>query len=84
MLTRAEAARKYHLMPDRIGDLVVLGDEHTVFGNLDAEYEKLPDNYHIHGSEYEAFVPLFVFNAHHAPSASYFSSNYKIAARLFR
>ena len=68
VLTRAEAAETYHLMGNRIGDIVVPGDEHTVFGNLDAEYEKLPDNYRTHGSEYEVTVPLYVFNAHLAPS----------------
>jgi phosphonoacetate hydrolase len=84
VLTRDEAAKKFQLMSDRIGDLVVLGDENTVFGNLDTEYEELPDNYRTHGSIHEATVPLFVYNAYNAPAADFFSSNYKIAAWLFR
>lgn len=84
VLTRKEAADKFHLMPGRIGDLVVLADEHTVFGNLDTEYENLPANYRTHGSLYEAKVPLFVYNAKNAPAANYFSVNYKLAAWLFR
>lgn len=84
VLTRAEAAQKYHLMPNRIGDLMLLGDKETVFGALEAgAYEKLPDNYRSHGSSYEAHVPLFVYNAKDAPSKSYFNYNFKLAAWLF-
>src|SRR5205807_5357790 len=35
VLTRSEAARRFRLMPARIGELVVLGDRETVFGSLD-------------------------------------------------
>lgn len=84
VLTKAEAVKKYHLMPNRIGDFMVLGDRETVFGHLETgSYEKLPDTYRSHGSEYEAQVPLFVFNAKKAPSADYFNWNYKLAAWLF-
>ena len=34
VMTREQAARIFRLMPSRIGDLVVLGDRDTVFGNL--------------------------------------------------
>jgi hypothetical protein len=34
VLRREEAATRFHLNPDRIGDLVVLGDRSTVFGEL--------------------------------------------------
>jgi phosphonoacetate hydrolase len=84
VLSRKEAAKKFHLMPERIGDLVVLGNSKTVFGDLDTSYEILPANYRSHGSIYEANVPVFIYNAHHAPPASYFSSNYKIASWLYR
>jgi phosphonoacetate hydrolase len=84
VLTREEAARKFHLMSTRIGDLVVLADKNTVFGNLDIEYEDLPANYRSHGSIYEARVPLFVYNAHNAPPAIFFDSNYKLASWLSR
>jgi phosphonoacetate hydrolase len=84
VLTREEAAKKFHLMSGRIGDLVVLGDENTVFGNLDTEYETLPANYRTHGSIHEAIVPLFVYNAPNAPAPGFFSSNYKLAAWLYK
>ena len=84
VLTRAQAAKKFHLMPGRIGDLVVLGDRNTVFGNLDKEYESLPGNYRTHGSTYEAKVPIFIYQAHNAPPADFFTANYKIAAWLFK
>ena len=84
VLTREEAVRKFHLMSARIGDLIVLADKNTVFGNVDSEYEDLPANYRSHGSIYEAMVPLFVYNAPDAPSANFFDSNYKLASWLFR
>ncbi len=84
VLTRSEAAKKYHLMPGRIGDFMVLGDINTVFGELNGHaYEQLPDNYRSHGSTYEAQVPLFVYNTKTAPPASYFNWNYQLAAWLF-
>jgi len=83
VLTRTEAAERFHLMPDRIGDFMVLGNVNTVFGQLDVAYEKLDDSYRSHGSTYETNVPLFVYNAKSAPSASYFDWNYKLAAWLF-
>jgi phosphonoacetate hydrolase len=84
VLTRAEAVRQYHLMADRIGDLMVLGNKTTVFGQLDAESEKLPTTYRSHGSAYECRVPLFVYNAKQAPAAAFFDFNYKVAAWLYR
>jgi len=84
ILTRSQAAAKFHLMPGRIGDFMVLGDINTVFGDLNgAAYEKEPDTYRSHGSTYEAHVPVFVYNAKTAPPAAYFTSNYKLAAWLF-
>jgi phosphonoacetate hydrolase len=85
VLTRKEAVKKYHLMPGRIGDFMVLGDINTVFGQLNGNaYEQLPDTYRSHGSAYEAETPLFVYNAKNAPKASYFTANYKLAAWLFQ
>jgi phosphonoacetate hydrolase len=64
VLDRAEAAARLRLHPGRIGDLVVLGDADTVFGDLDdgAAMESLPDDYRSHGSLHELDVPLYVFN----------------------
>lgn len=85
VLTKQEAIEKYGLLPDRVGDLMVLGNKLTVFGQLaDVESEKLPANYRSHGSTYECIVPLFVYNAKQAPGASFFDHNYKLAAWLYR
>ncbi len=64
VLRREEAASRFHLNPDRIGDLIVLGDRDTVFGELPPghESERLPEDYRSHGSLYEQKVPLFAFN----------------------
>lgn len=84
VITRQEAAKRYHLKADRIGDLIVLGDRNTVFGKLEeAESRSLPDNYRTHGSIYEAEVPLFIYNARNMPAASYFTHNFKLAAWLY-
>jgi phosphonoacetate hydrolase len=83
VLTRGEAAARFRLMPSRIGELVVLGDGETVFGNLDAELVSLPPEYRSHGSLDEAKVPLVVYNAPRAPEAGYFRSNVDLTRWLF-
>jgi len=83
VLGRAEAAARYHLMADRIGDLAVFGDRDTVFGDLDEEMEALPEEYRSHGSTSELDVPLFVFNAVGAPAAEYFGHNFDVARWLY-
>jgi phosphonoacetate hydrolase len=45
VLTRSQAAQEFNLMPSRIGDLVVLGDRDTVFGDLETAVEVLPKSY---------------------------------------
>ena len=64
VLTRDEAAVAFRLLPERIGDLVVLGDADTVFGELPGEedLEPLEDGYRSHGSLYEQPVPLITYN----------------------
>lgn len=64
VLPREQAAERYELMPERIGELVVIGDEHTVFGELpgEAEREELEDGYRSHGSLHERAVPLVEYN----------------------
>jgi phosphonoacetate hydrolase len=83
VLTRSEAARRFRLMPSRIGELVVLGDAGTVFGRLDSEAASLPAEYRSHGGMAEAKVPLVVFNAAHAPGAEFFGSNVDLTRWLF-
>ncbi|WP_190295256.1 alkaline phosphatase family protein [Mucilaginibacter rubeus] len=83
VLTRAEAAKKYHLPPNRIGDLVVLGDSTTVFGDLETGAEEdLPETYRSHGSVYEIKVPVIILNAAKMPLDSYFNYNKDLAAWL--
>ena len=82
ILTREEAAREFHLMASRIGDLIVLGDKDTVFGELDDEKESFP-GLRSHGSLHEVDVPLFVYNAKGAPSADYFNHNLDLARWLY-
>lgn len=84
VLTKKQAAERFHLMPERIGDLIVLGDSTTVFGDLDTESENLPATYRSHGSSFDAKVPLFVYNAKNAPPAEYFTHNYLLASWLYR
>ena len=83
VLTRSEAARRFHLMPSRIGDLVVLGDKHTVFGDLDTESEALPPEYRSHGSMYERDVPLMIHNADAKLSPDDFRYNRDLARWLY-
>lgn len=84
VLTREEAAGRYHLLPSRIGDLVVLADSVTVFGDLgNTAEEELPANYRTHGSEYEQRIPLIILNAGKTPPASYFHYNKDLVAWLF-
>jgi phosphonoacetate hydrolase len=83
VLTRAEAAAEFNLMPGRIGDLVVLGDRETVFGNLETAVETLPPRYRTHGSVHELAVPIVIHNAPDAPQAGYFKHNLDLARWLF-
>ena len=83
VLTRADAARQYHLMPDRIGELAVFADRETVFGDLDVESETLPSTYRSHGSRYETDVPLFIYNAPAAPPSDYFEHNFDVGRWLY-
>ena len=53
---RDEAASRFRLMTERIGDLFVLGDAHTVFGPLKADRQEV--RLRSHGSAHEALVPL--------------------------
>jgi len=79
VLTRSEAAGRFHLMASRIGDLVVLGDRETVFGDLDSEREELPAEYRAHGSLHEIEVPLVIYNCEEKLSAVDFQSNRDLA-----
>jgi phosphonoacetate hydrolase len=84
VLNRTDAASRFRLMPERIGELVVLGDRDTVFGTLDSETVDLPPEYRSHGGLSEAKVPLVIHNATEAPGAEFFRSNVDLARWVFR
>jgi phosphonoacetate hydrolase len=83
VLTRAEAAAEFGLMASRLGDLVVLGDRETVFGNLDTAMEILPKGFRTHGSLHEMNVPVIIHNAPSAPPADYFLRNLDLARWMY-
>jgi phosphonoacetate hydrolase len=60
VLTREEAARRFALPPDRIGDLVVLGDRSTVLGKSAAYHDlsAVQRGLRSHGGLHEAEVPI--------------------------
>jgi phosphonoacetate hydrolase len=87
VLTRAEAAARFHLMPERIGELVVLGDRETVFGETEpaVEVEHLPPTFRTHGSLHEANVPLVIYNASGTlPTADTIRANFDMTRTLYR
>jgi phosphonoacetate hydrolase len=76
VLPRHEAAARFGLMPERIGELAVLGDAHTVFGELPGETEELEAGYRSHGSLHESDIPLVIYNSSVAlPPADAFTAN---------
>lgn len=54
--TRAQAAERFQLLPERIGDLLVLAQKDWLFGTLSAE--KAAIDLRSHGSRYESTVPI--------------------------
>ena len=59
--TAEEAAAKFRLHPDRIGDIFVLADRNTVFGEL--EQVQMPVSIRSHGSRHESGVPIIGYNS---------------------
>ena len=85
VLTRDEAARRFHLMPERIGELIVLGDKDTVFGDLEADFEALPPTLRTHGSLHETEIPMIIYNASGTlPPADRLQYNFDMTRDLFR
>jgi phosphonoacetate hydrolase len=85
VLTRQEAARRFHLMPERIGELIVLGDQDTVFGDLEADFEALPPTLRTHGSLHETEIPMIIYNASGTvPPADRLQHNFDMTRDLFR
>ena len=57
----ADAACKFRLHLERIGDIFVLADETTVFGELEVAVE--PTQVRSHGSRHESYVPIIGYNS---------------------
>jgi phosphonoacetate hydrolase len=79
-----EAARRFHLRPERIGELVVLGDKETVFGETQTELEALPSTFRTHGSLHETAVPLIIYNASGSLPLDSFQYNFDLTRNLWR
>jgi phosphonoacetate hydrolase len=76
VLPRHEAAARFGLMSERIGELAVFGDAHTVFGELPGETEELEPGYRSHGSLHESEIPLVIYNSSmELPPADAFTAN---------
>ena len=60
-LTRQEATARFDLMPERVGDIMVLADSVTVFGVMDEAEREV--RLRSHGSAHESVVPLWALNA---------------------
>jgi len=58
---REQAAKHFELMADRIGDVFVLADKDTVFGEF--ETVKVPVKVRSHGSGYESSVPIIAYGS---------------------
>ncbi|MGP8050480.1 MAG: alkaline phosphatase family protein [Desulfobaccales bacterium] len=85
VITRDEAVSRFRLPGEYIGDLMVLGDRATVFGDLETPGEDLPGTYRAHGSLYESDVPLLIYNWNgDLPEAEYFRYNLHLTRFLFR
>ncbi|MCG9128819.1 alkaline phosphatase family protein [Candidatus Poribacteria bacterium] len=56
-----EAAQNFNLHPERIGDIFLLADEHTVFGELQVGKETV--SIRSHGSRHESYVPIIGYNS---------------------
>jgi phosphonoacetate hydrolase len=83
VLSRAQAAKEFNLMASRLGDIVVIGDRDTVFGNLDAAMETLRGDFRTHGSLHESNVPVVIHNALMAPRSDYFKHNFDLARWIY-
>ncbi len=82
---REEAAEMFNLPPEHIGDLIVTGDKHTMFGEMDNAHEYLPETYRAHGSLYEMRLPLIIWNYKgELPEESFFRYNLDLTRHLYR
>jgi phosphonoacetate hydrolase len=79
-----EGARRFHLVRERLGDMIVLGDRDTMFGENDRALEDLPGSYRAHGSLHEMTVPLVIHNqGGELPPETEFRHNKDLARFLY-
>ena len=62
VLTKTEAAERFELPKDRIGDLVITSDKHTVLGHAANKHdlEKVQKGLRSHGGVHESRVPIII------------------------
>jgi phosphonoacetate hydrolase len=83
VVPRREAAEKFGLMAERIGELAVFGDADTVFGELAGPMEELAAGYRSHGSLHESDIPLVIYNsAVDLPALDTFTANVDLTRHL--
>ncbi len=83
VIPREEAAARFDLLAERIGDLVVLADKDTVFGDLESPQELLAPDYRNHGSMYENDIPLIISGYRGTlPASDRFEMNYDLTGWL--
>jgi phosphonoacetate hydrolase len=83
VLPRCDAAAKFGLMPERIGELAVFGDAATVFGELEGPMEELEPSYRSHGSLHESDIPLVIYNSSvKLPPSDAFTANLDLTRHI--
>ena len=83
VMTRSEAAERFNINPDHIGDLIVNGDRDTMFGEMDVLHEYLPETYRAHGSLHEMRLPLVAWNFKgDIPAEEHFKTNFDLTRLL--
>ena len=70
-LSRQDAASRFKLMPERIGDIMVLGAQDVVFGN--PSEVAIPPKLRSHGSTHELDIPVIAYGQ--GLNAAHFTEN---------
>ncbi|MCE5334151.1 MAG: hypothetical protein LLG06_06135, partial [Desulfobacteraceae bacterium] len=79
VMPSGEAAKVYHLHPERIGHIFVLADEKSVFGSLPVPSREV--RIRSHGSLHERDVPIIGYGA--GPMAARPAGNREVASWVF-
>jgi len=78
VLTKSEAFENLNLNKKMIGDLIVMGDKNTVFGDIPKS--KFPRNLRSHASKHETSIPLVAINS--PQKRDYFIENKSIGSYI--